>query len=721
MADPAQSIRPAGGRQVSRESAATAPPCSNLKSACNDRALFFRLGLLLICGTFLAYLPIWHAGFIWDDNILLRDNPLIKQPDGWLRIWFTKVTDYVPATSLSWWLEWRLWGDNPLGYHLDNVLLHGVNSILLWRVLRKLRVPGCWLAAAIFAVHPVAVESVAWISERKNTLAMLWVLVCLLFYLRFEETLDAGGQVRDGQGATSNWWRWLALAAFALALLSKTAVAPLPVVLLGIAWWRRGRIDRKDWARSVPFFSAALAAAVVAIWIQHQAGSVGVRADSLGSRLAGAGCAAWFYLSKAIWPFGLVPIYPRWRMDGNNLLFFLPDAALAAVFCAGWIFRRNDWGKAMLLGMGYFVVMLLPALGFVNISFMRYSLVADHWQYFALPGPIALAAAAIARGWQFLDVDKRIAPARPLFWALLLIGLGALTVRQCRVYCDSETLWTTTLRSNPNCWLAYYNLGCSRLAQGRRDEAFAYFRKTVELEPDFAEGQNNWGKALFQEGRVDEALAHLERAVQLRPGFAEAHYNLGAVLLAKGRAGEALDHFQREVDLTPEDAVAQENLANVLVDQGLGTDALPYYAKALQIRPDFAEAHYKMANILQQQGFVPQAVAHYRAALQIQPGNLKACNNLAWTLATSAQASVRNGAEAVQLARQAETISNGTNAIVLGTLAAAFAEAGKFPDAAATAQRARTLALTQSNAVLADGLEKQLRLYQTGKPLRDGR
>jgi tetratricopeptide (TPR) repeat protein len=575
-------------------------------------------GLLLVIAAVVAYQPVWHAGFVWDDNSILLDNPLIPKADGWYQAWFNRVSeDFVPVTITSFWLEWRLWGANPLGYHLDNVLLHLCSALLLWRILLRLKIPGAWLAAALFAVHPVNVESVAWITQRKNTLTMLIFLAAVQFYLTFEDS----GRRR---------WLWLAAGMFLLALLGKTAVVPLPVVLLGLAWWRRGRVDRKDLQHSLIFFALAAAGSFMAIWIQHGTGiGTVVRAESFWARLARAGLALWFYLGKVLLPLNLNFVYPRWEIPAGKPLSYLPLVLWAAGLWMCWRYRKG-WGKGALLALGYFSVMLLPVLGFVNIFFMLYSPVSDHWQYFAMIGPLALAAAGFQAGLAALTgVNKWLTG---ICCATLLAGLGALTWKQCGMYADIETLWRTTIDRNPDCWLAQNDLGAILYEKGQVDQAIVLFRRSLAIQPDNAEARNNLGAALDKKGQLDEAILQFQKAVAIRPYFAEAHRNLGDTLLRKGQVDQAIIQFQEAVAIRPDFAKAHRNLAETLLGKGQVDQAILQFQEALELHPDEDNAHYNLGIALLQKGQRDQAMIQFQKEAAIRPDNAEAQNNLGYCL-----------------------------------------------------------------------------------------
>jgi len=590
-------------------------------------------------------------GFILDDDILCVGNPLVKDPQGWYKLWITtKTPDYFPIMSDTFWLEWRLWKMDPSGYRIVNVFLHVLNAILLWRILLRLipRYPAAAkIAAVLFALHPVNVATVAWIAELKNTLSLFFFLLALLGYLQFDED-------------HKQRWYWFSLAAFLLALLSKIEAAPMPFVLLGIVWWRRNRIKRIDIGQTVPFFAAALFLGLLSIWFQTHVAIARevVRMDNFWARLAGAGWAVWFYCYKSILPVNLIPIYPRWHIDAANPISYLPVILLVAAFFVFWSFRQS-WGRPLLLGLGYAVLMLFPVLGFINIYFFRYSLVADHWQYFSIMGPVALVSVALVKLSAFLNLNKIL---KLLSCCTLFVVMGALTWRQAGVYRNSETLWTATLAKNPNCFAAYndigvilyrrgrvndaisqfqralkinsqyeeayYNLGIALMHKGDTNAAIVQYQKALQIDPEYASVQNNLGTALFEKGDLTGAIFHLQQALQINPSNAEAENNLGNAFLQRDGVDQAIVHFQKALHLNPDDAQFHNNLGNALLHTGDTEGAISQFKQSLQLSPSNAPALYNLGNIMLQMGSVDNAIVDYKRALQSKPDYADAENNL---------------------------------------------------------------------------------------------
>ncbi len=482
-----------------------------------------------------AYVPAMRGGFVWDDGDHLLRNPVVQDATP-ARIWFSPMSafEYYPVTWTSYWLEHRLWGMDPTGYHVVNVLLHAASTLLLWRVLRRLAIPAALTVALLFALHPVNVESVAWVTQRKNVLSMFFMVAALLAYLRFEDARRAA-------------WYLGAAASFTLAMLSKSGVIGLPIVLLLLAWWRRGAIDRRDVWRVLPF----LAVAVLATLIQQPVrdanviGQVVVRDDGFFARLAGAGWAVWFYLYKAVLPINLSFIYPRWQIDPTNPLVYVPGAALVAVAVLCWR-MRGSWGRPAMFALAVYLVMVGPALGLVDFYYLRYSFVADHYQYYAIIAVLGLIVPVVM---SFLRRYK----AAGIAAAVLVAGFGVLTYRQSTPYRTEQTLWRDVLRKNPDAWLAHNNLG-NRLAQdGQVSDALYHYRESLRSNPDYAVAQNGLGALLLTLRRIEEATPHLQRAVELDPQMSRAHRNLGVALLELGRYEKAVARLERYLQFEPED------------------------------------------------------------------------------------------------------------------------------------------------------------------------
>ena len=635
------------------------PMSSTLPPSAGRRWL---LAALLIAATAIAYLPTLRNGFVWDDDTSLTQNPFIKSGDGLRQFWLTTQTpDYWPVTSTTFWVEWRLWGMNPLGYHITNLSLHLAEALLLWAVLRRLRLPGAWLAALLFALHPVNVESVAWITQRKNLMAMLFGLLSVFWFVRtrwYGEGLESSKVGRfvpkrhGGLGTTRatsepDPFYWLSLCAFALAMLSKGSVAVLPVVLLGVIAYQR-RIGLKDCVRVLPYFFVAGVLTLVDIWFQghHLGAAETIRRAGVVERLLGAGAVVWFYLSKALLPIHLIFIYPHWQIEAGNILWWLPllgalgltwllwlkskgarlrslDASYDAAISASRSEGRN-WWRAALFAWGYFCLALLPVMGFADVYFMKFSLVADHYQHLALIGVTALAGA----GWA--EWRRRVPGALPVTAAALAAGvLALLTWRQCLRYRDAETLFAVTLRENPGSAMAHNNLGVILADAHRLPEAVAQFGEALRLDPGYADAERNFGLTLARSGRAAEAIPHYEAALLLQPDFANAQDDLGNALLWLGRTAEAPPHFERAIMLNPADAEAQCNLGIALVRLDRVAEAIPHYEAAIRLEPDNAAMHLNFAHALMQGGRPREAIAQYEQVLRLRPGDADARSDLA--------------------------------------------------------------------------------------------
>jgi tetratricopeptide (TPR) repeat protein len=578
-------------------------------------------GLLLLAATFLAYRPAWNGKPVWDDNAHIT-RPELRSAAGLVHIW-TQVgvtQQYYPLAHTVFWLERRLFGDATTGYHLLTILLHALSSLLVVTILRRLGLPGAaaWLAGGIFALHPVMVESVAWLTELKNTLSGVFFLAAASVYLKF-----------DNQREKKHYA--VALMLFLLGLLSKSVIVTLPAALLVVFWWKRGSIGwKREVVPLVPFFTIGIISGLFTAWVERRYfGAEGSEFNlAFIDRCLIAGRAVWFYLYKLLWPANLIFIYPRWNIDATVWWQYLFPGALLLIGVLFWRLRKRS--RAPLAVLLYFAVTLFPALGFFNVFPFRYSFVADHFQYLPSVGPLSAAAAGVVQGTGLLQERVR-RTMQPLLCCMLLSVLFLLSCKQSGMYIDAETLYRMTLIRN-NCWWAHANLGILLAKMGRTGEAMAHYQKALEINPNAERSHNNLGVLLAQWGRNNEAIAHLTRALELNPNYAEAHDNLGLLLADMGRTEEALVHYQKALELNPNKARTHYNLGLLLADMGRAEEAMAHFLKAVELNPNYGDAHYHLGVMLTDMGQSEEAVAHFRKALEINPDAIDALNNLAFAL-----------------------------------------------------------------------------------------
>lgn len=565
--------------------------------------------LLILAATLAVYIPVMRGGYTWDDGLLLTANPLIKASDGLRRIWFsTESWEYLPLTYTMHWFEWRLLGPGAAGHHVVNILLHALSALLLWRVLLRLRVPGAWLAGLLFALHPVAAGSVAWVAERKNVLCMVLTLLALLAFLRFDDR-------------PQRRWYLASLALFLLALLAKTSVVMLPFVLLLCLLWKRGAVTRRDILLSLPYFALSFVMGLVTIWFQwHQAmGGEVDRPLSVAARIAASGWIVWFYLCKLVLPIGLCAIYPRWQIDPTAPLAFVPLLLLIAALACLWHYRRG-WARGPLFAFACFLVVLLPVLGFLTMSYARFSLVADHLQYPAMIAILALIAALLARAVELPGPRGHVALAVTV---LCLLGLAGLTARRAWVYADDLRLWQDNLRHNPDSPAVWTHLGSARLNLGDTADAVRCFDRAIELRPDWAEAWMNRSVAHGRSGKLDLALADADRAVALRPLNAQTYNTRGALYARTHHLAEALRDFDKAIALAPgyADAWRNRGVARMESDPARLDDALRDFDRAVALTPATFDAVAARASAFAAARRWPEAYADYDRAAALKPGD----------------------------------------------------------------------------------------------------
>jgi len=630
------------------------------------------LGALLVGATLAAYFPALKAGFIWNDSDYVT-APALRSMAGLGRIWFDvgATEQYYPLLHSAFWVEHRLWGDAALGYHLVNILLHAASACLLWLVLSRLwagrrapatpagpgggtgvaraRRPAFFnapvLAAFLFALHPIYVESVAWISEQKNTLSTVFYLLAMLTYLKFTErifdpsphppSLAARELGRGSFRPLTRWrklkakeWYFLSLTLFILALLSKTVTATLPGALLVIAWWQRGRLSwKRDVLPLIPWFALGAASGLFSAWVERT--YVGAQGSGFGlsalERCLLAGRTVWFYLGKLVWPANLIFIYPRWQVSGADLGEYLYPAAVVALVAVLWLIRQRTRGP--LAAALFFLGSLFPVSGFFNLYAFIYSYVADHWQYLPSIGIIVLAAAGLENvDAPFCRVRTRqngastLGRVSPVLNLALFAVLGILTFRQSGMYNDIETFYRRTLAKNPACWMAHTNLAIILASSGRPAEAIDHYEQALQLNPDRPEViHNDLGHVLLGSGRVPEAVDQFEEALRFNDGYFQAHFNLGTVFFRMRRFDDAIIQFDGALRTNGNDPVVHNDLGVVLAATGRSSEAIAQFEAAIQLDPNFADPHFNRGLALLRQGQLPDAKAEFEQALRIKP------------------------------------------------------------------------------------------------------
>ena len=558
--------------------------------------------------TLAAYAPVVRGGFVWDDYGFFIDNPLIENPHGLHDIWLTtEPQDYFALTSTMLWAEWQAWEMKPAGYHVVNVLLHAGAAVLLWRVLRRLRIPGAWLGAALFAVHPVATLSAAWITEGKNTLSLALYLLALWAFLDYDE--------RGGKGRYL-----LSLAVFVLALLAKGSVVVLPFVLLLCSWWQRDRITRKDVARSLPFFALALAMGLVTTWFQWHNAIRGTEARPPGegpaSILAASGWVVWFYLFKDLLPAGLTAVYPRWEVDASSLAAWLPLMLLIGGLTWLWM-RRKSWGRAPLFAAAYFLIGLLPVLGFIKMSFMPLSLVSDHFQYLAMIGIMALAGGVLARvvaarGWR---AHLGVAAA-----ACCVAVLACAAWDRARLCGNEVRFWRDNLNKNPTCWFAWNNLATSYERAGRYVDAIEPAKEAIRLKPGIGFCWSTLGSAYAGLGQYDRAITCYAKGIETHPIEPGRIYNnWAAAYVHIGRDDLAVGYFDKAISERPKHGTAYSNRGDAYAHLGKSDMAIQDYTKAIELKPRFPEAYLNRGRVFADAGRLDEALSDYGRAIELRP------------------------------------------------------------------------------------------------------
>lgn len=663
MTEPRKKSKKPNARASSSSNRVSDPPegARSVWSLDREKFLLMSGSLLILALTFLAYVPALSAGFVWDDPQHFGLGRMQPTWEGLKDLWIGHRF-YYPLTSTTFWVIRRIWDMEPLPYHLVNIVLHGINSILLWRIVSRLRMPFPFLCGLLFALHPVHVQSVAWATELKNTQSGLFYLVSLRFFMIAQDRPDHRHYIGS-------------LVAFLAALLSKTSTVTLPFILLLLHLWRGGVLDRKSILRLAPYFGLSMAMGGMTVFFhQDQVTNMDYWDESLFERVLLAARGVWFYIQKFMWPATLVFVYPRWNLSEGLVLWLLH--AISLTLMTAWLWHRSkdsSWRRAALFGFVGFVASLLPVLNFFKMFYTRYAYTADHWQYLAdmvaVPLLIGFVATCLSSLLRVFGPDHLLHSLKGMGYAFLFMVFATLCVKtsiQCRDYDDIESLWRQSLRKSPNSYLARANLAVHLTDSGRLDEAFAQYeaalpldedmrvtyvgmgrieylrerydeaevlyRKVLEIYPEDADALNGIAGICVKQEKYGEAMELLDRAIQAVPTHAESHTNRGRLFDAIGKKDEAIAAYTRAIDLNPSDSKARQHLADDLRAVGRYEEAMTQYSFSIQLDPTNTDAALALGGLMGGAGNFERALEIFMSALDVSPDNAGLHFNIGVTL-----------------------------------------------------------------------------------------
>ncbi|MEM7146713.1 MAG: tetratricopeptide repeat protein [Verrucomicrobiota bacterium] len=710
-------------------------------------------GALLFLLTLLVYIPAFSAGFTWDDDITITRNALVQLPEGLGYIWASKqATDYYPLTWTTFWIEWRLWGHSPYGYHIVNVLLHALSSLFLWRILIKLAVPGAWVAALLFAIHPFCVDSVVWISQRKNTLCMVFFFAAILTWLKHEENL---------LHKWKTWLPWLACAwlLFACSLLSKASVIALPFVLIALSWYRdfpfpkpstrKYQIERSKLlrflvtlAKTLPFFALSAFSAFTTLWFQgkvlgHDAdggyrafetitGALSSSNSETGANLLErfliTGRVFWFYIIKIIVPTGIAMVYPKWP-DPSGIFAAVPTFLMIAAGISAWLARKK-YGRGLFTAFVCLIFGLFPVLGMFAMSYHYYSYVANHLGYLAVPTVVAVIV-----GYTTLALPRiaKNSPQAPAALAIIVAALFAWqTAYRASLYQSPNPqaaairLWEDNTKKVPTAAAAWNELGIAQGANNDWEDARKSFVKSIEVDGGrFSKPWNNLGTAHANLGDAEKALEAFKKATELNPLEFDAWGNMGTMLLRLEKPEEAVEVFDRTLELRPMSPSTYHNKGLALERLGRSEEAEVALARATEMNsanPGFRSSY---AFQLFRNKKPAQALPEFLRAIELGSPDPNTYNAAAWIMATNNDPALRNGQQSLAITQRGLQVAGGNHVGLIATQAAALAELGRFDDAVAVLQKTLPIVNASQQQVLIDRYNNDIQRYQARQPMRE--